>query len=109
MTSLVEEFNWERDRIHLRTSIDTKDSFYSGWTELSVINYGILWRWLTTKHDWTKLYGGIILDEFADLTPQRELAARLIFDEQKALKQRERFHIVATSSSITPDLFENLR
>ena len=69
---------------------------------MSVIAYGILWRWLNTRHDWTKRYGGIILDELADLTPQRELTVRMIFDEQKQMDESARVHIVATSSSITP-------
>ena len=80
VTSLVDEFNWDRERIHVRTSVDTKDLFCPGRTEVSVINYGILWKCLDTGHDWTKRYGGIILDEFADLTPQRELTVRMIFD-----------------------------
>ena len=98
----MDEFNWDRESIQLRTSVDTKDLFRYGQTEVTVINYGILWKWLESNHDWTNRYGGIILDEFADLTPQRELTVRMIFEEQKEIDESERANLVATSSSITP-------
>ena len=63
--SLVEHFRWQRDRIHLRTSVDKSDRFRTNWTQLTVINYGILWEWMKSEHPWTRKYGGIILDESA--------------------------------------------
>ena len=45
---LVQTFHWRRDDIHLRTSKHTDDTYVPGQTLLSVINYEILWRWLTT-------------------------------------------------------------
>ena len=48
---LVESFvsyrGWHRDRIHLRTCSDKDDSFREGFTYLSVVTYGMLWKWIT--------------------------------------------------------------
>ena len=109
VASLVDVFRWRRDRIHLRTSGDTEDNFSTGWTQLSVINYGILWKWLEGGHAWTERYGGIILDEFAHFTPLRELAARTVFQQLKAATLKgSPFHIVATSASLTPGYLKHI-
>ena len=42
VNSLVELYEWNRDRIHVRTSDDKDTYFRAGYTQLTVINYGIL-------------------------------------------------------------------
>ena len=39
-------FGWDRHQVHLRTGVDMGE-FDQYTTKLSVITYGILWRWLT--------------------------------------------------------------
>ena len=51
---------------------------FRGQTLLSVINYEILWRWLTTNTRTIHRYVGILLDEFADLQPKQEQMAALL-------------------------------
>jgi hypothetical protein len=86
---LVEFFNYPREEIHLRTGTHDKQSFTRGTTTISVIAYGILWRWLTehgVEGDDSaaghagpiQRYVGVFLDEFADLSPQKEEASRLL-------------------------------
>ena len=84
--SLVDFFRWPRHQIHLRTGKHDADKFLKGRTAISVITYGLLWRWLTghdgaydssvTAHDFIlRRYAGIFFDEFADLSPKMEEAS----------------------------------
>ena len=76
---LVETFHWRREAIHMRTGKHGTDKYVLGKTLLSVINYGILWRWLTMDaHGPIRRYVGILLDEFADLQPKQEQVASLL-------------------------------
>ena len=75
---LVESFvsfrGWDRGRIHLRTGSDKDDSFHDGYTYLSVVTYGMLWKWITggsTDCTWLlRRYKCFLLDEFAKVSPQ---------------------------------------
>jgi hypothetical protein len=80
---LVEVFHWQRRQIQLRTGKHDEDKFVRGETVLSVITYGILWRWITGHEVMEKdafaghdspihRYAGIFLDEFVDLSPKKE-------------------------------------
>ena len=64
--SLVQAFGWRRHRLHLRTGRHETDRFEQGWTQLSVITYGILWEWVKCDLGLLKRYNGIIFDEWAD-------------------------------------------
>ena len=109
VASLVDRFGWSRDRIQLRSSVDTRDQFCLGSTVLTVINYGILWQWVKTGHRWWQRYGGIILDEFASFGPLREFTARMIFVEQKRASTRDvPIHIVATSASLSREYLKDV-
>ena len=71
--SLTKVFQWEEHRIQLKTAKDD-ESFLSGQTELSIIDYGILWQWLTTEPNLLRRYGALLLDDWADIGPkQREM------------------------------------
>ncbi len=87
--SLVDFFGWPRHQIHLRTGKHDADKFLTGRTAISVITYGLLWRWLTghageysssvADHDFIlSRYVGIFLDEFADLPPKSEETSRMV-------------------------------
>ncbi len=82
-------FGWPRHQIHLRTGKHDADKFLTGRTAISVITYGLLWRWLTghageysssvADHDFIlSRYAGIFLDEFADLSSKIVEANRLV-------------------------------
>ena len=118
VNGLVHHFRWSRGDIHLRTGRDDTDVFSRGWTRLSVITYGILWRYLTDDGNregnsaaghgsWTRQgpidrYDGFLLDEFADLQPKQEEAAFIL---QKLLAQRHwaEKRLVAISASLRPE------
>ena len=57
------------------------DAYSNGDVKISIITYGILWRWLT-EHDPgsspIQRYVAILLDEFTDLAPVTEEAARIL-------------------------------
>jgi hypothetical protein len=87
--SLVVFFKWPRHLIHLRTGKHDADMFERGSTAISVITYGLLWRWLTGHDDACdsavadhgfilRRYAGIFFDEFADLSPKSEEACRMV-------------------------------
>ena len=75
---LVESFcvcrGWHRKHLHLRTGEDDFDQFTHGVTCISVVTYGMLWKWLTEKDGgYEKLagrYKGFLLDEFAKAAPE---------------------------------------
>ena len=68
--SLVDVFGWSRSRIHLRASKHDVDKFHPGWTQLSVVTYGVLWKWLSPDHNLMQRYNASIFDEWADLSPK---------------------------------------
>jgi hypothetical protein len=87
--SLVRFGGWSRWQIHLRTGKHDADLFKKGRTSLSVITYGLLWRWLTGhagENDSSgadlgfllSRYAAVFLDEFADLSPKMVEASRLV-------------------------------
>ena len=71
--NLVESFvsygGWNRDRIQLRTGVDDWDRFHDGYTQLSIVAYGMLWKWVTSETTgvaWLlDRYTCFFLDEFA--------------------------------------------
>ena len=75
---LVDSFvyfrKWDRRRIQLRTGSDQRDEFWEGYTQLSVVTYGMLWRWLTGDTSGcdrlVRRYKGFLLDEFAKVVTQ---------------------------------------
>ena len=74
---LIESFvtfrKWERCQLQLRTGADKDDCFVEGKTKISVVTYGMLWKWLTSDSaDYNRLlkrYKGFLLDEFAIVPP----------------------------------------
>ena len=49
-SSLVDKFGWRWKHMHLRTgSYEQAPFFQAGKTQISVITYGILWKWLQTS------------------------------------------------------------
>ena len=64
---------WERYQLQLRTGADKDDYFVEGKTKISVVTYGMLWKWLTSDSaDYDRLlkrYKGFLLDEFAIVPP----------------------------------------
>ena len=69
--SFVDFRHWSRSRVHLRTGSDQKDDFYPWYTQLSVVTYGIVWKWLTGEGSAQLMerYKGFVLDEFAKVVP----------------------------------------
>ena len=67
--------NWDRRCIQLRTGSDQEDGFHPGTTQLSVVTYGMLWKWITgdaTDCNWLlRRYKCFMLDEFAKVAPQQ--------------------------------------
>jgi len=72
--SVVDFRDWDRRRIQLRTGSDQRDEFREGYTRLSVVTYGMLWKWLTGETAGCDRllgrYKGFLLDEFAKVAPQ---------------------------------------
>eukprot|EP00959_Pyramimonas_sp_CCMP1952_P248524 5194808-Pyramimonas_sp.AAC.1 len=70
------------DCVHVRTGENDEDRFDSRRHQVSIITYGILWKWISTYEEkgWSPVhrYGGFFLDEFADLQPTEEMAARIL-------------------------------
>ena len=55
--------------------------YSKGSTKISIITYGILWRWLTQHEPYSspiQRYVAIVLDEFSDLKPVSEEACRIL-------------------------------
>ena len=69
--SFVSFRKWPRGQVHLRTGTDQKDEFHPGYTRLSVVTYGIVWKWLTGegRAQLMERYKGFVLDEFAKVIP----------------------------------------
>ena len=61
-----------REQIHLRTGTDQKDEFRTDCTRISVVTYGMLWKWLTGSGaaQLMRRYKGFVLDEFAKVVPR---------------------------------------
>ena len=74
---MVESFvnfrKWKRYQLQLRTGADKDDVFHREYTQLSIVTYGMLWRWLTCEaggYKWLlRRYKGFLLDEFARIPP----------------------------------------
>ena len=69
--SFVSFRGWPREQIHLRTGTDQTDEFRTGYTRISVVTYGIVWKWLTGEGSAQLMerYKGFVLDEFAKVVP----------------------------------------
>ena len=74
---LVESFvdfrHGNRCRLHLRTGAHKSDEFHQDYTQLSIVTYGMLWKWLTSKaedYEWLlRRHKGFLLDEFVRVPP----------------------------------------
>ena len=110
--SLVNHFGWNRQSIHLRTGKHEYDRFDSKYTVLSVITYGILWEWLTSKNNhegqaaadegmnrFFQKYSGIILDEFADLDPKENESSSIIKKMIQLPEWKEK-RLIVTSAAL---------
>ena len=74
---LVESFvdlrHWDHCRLQLRTGAHKSDEFHQDYTPLSIVTYGMLWKWLTSEaedYKWMlRRYKCFLLDEFARVQP----------------------------------------
>jgi HrpA-like RNA helicase len=122
VSDLVDRFGWRSHEIHLRTGQHDTDMFQLGTTRLSVVTYGILWKWLTSHepHEdnsadgsaWTAnrlvdRYQGFILDEFAEVTRTQEEIATML---RKLLGQTHWAdkRLVVTAASLREEEVRNL-
>ena len=110
---LVNVFGVDRSVIHLRTGQHDRDRFVAGETRLSVITYGILWRWLTgieTDRDRSPIrrYAGIFLDEFADLKPKQEEMAHILGGMLRTKELPIETRLVLASSALRLEEVEQL-
>jgi hypothetical protein len=112
--SLVRYGGWSRWQIHSRTVQHDADSFKKSRTSLTVITYGILWRWLTGHAGENDLSGAdqgfhfsryvaVFLDEFADLSPKMVEANRLVGKLVHDRHLWKDFRVVAAGYAITTE------
>ena len=99
--SLTKVFQWEGHRIQLKTVKDD-EAFLSGQTELSIIDYGLLWQWLTTEPNLLRRYDALLLDDWADIGPKQREMGRML----RHMLQREslpsNFRLVLMSALLQP-------
>ena len=98
--SLVEVFHWQGHRIQLKTAKDT-EAFSKGKKELSIINYGILWEWMTSTPSILRRYDALLLDEWADTGPKQREMGRTIRHMMQSKELPDDFSVGAYVSGIT--------
>ena len=69
--SFINFRRWSSEQVQLRTGTHREDEFIDGTTRISVITYGLLWKWLTggSCAQLMRRYKGFVLDEFAKVMP----------------------------------------
>ena len=98
--SLVEVFEWEEHPLQLKTANDD-EPFRRGNTELSIINYGILWEWMTSDASILRRYDALLLDEWADTGPkQREMGRMFRFRMMQNNDLVNHFRLVLMSAAL---------
>ena len=97
--SLVEVFKWEEHRIQLKTANDD-EPFSKSKTDLSIINYGILWEWMTSDASILRRYDALLLDEWADTGPKQREMGRLIRHMMQRKDLPNDFRLVLMSAAL---------
>ena len=103
---------WRRHELHLQTGTYDTPQFNKVEHRISVITYGVLWRWMTdfngSKNHPLKRYGAFFLDEFSDLQPVYEMAVRSLGQLIRKEQLWPGVKIAAAGYGISPEYVDNL-
>ena len=73
---------WSAEAVHLKTGENDEIPFDRYTHQVSIITYGILWKWIltfdNTVHHPLMRYSAFFLDEFSDLEPVYQMAVRAL-------------------------------
>ena len=97
--SLVEVFKWDKHRLQLKTANDD-EPFSKGKTQLSIINYGILWEWMTLTPSTLRRYDALLLDEWADTGPKQREMGRMLRYMMRSNDLRNNFRLMLMSAAL---------
>ena len=95
----MDVFKWEEHRIQLKTANDD-EPFSKSTTNLSIINYGILWEWMTSDASILRRYDALLLDEWADTGPKQREMGRMIRHMMQSKELPGDFRLVLMSAAL---------
>ena len=100
------------DQVHLKTGDDKEDQFHEGKTKISIVTYGVLWKWiayseLASPTGILQRYKGFLLDEFASgHAKMDEIGTCLRKCISRVGDRLSRERLIATSAALRTDHVE---